>query len=684
MVTPQFVRVTVFLEMHMTIYERCGTACMMVAMGIFLQSIEYSAAEDNLIVNPSVETGAGAYPDGWSREKSGNNISVFNNHTQGQDGERALQIVVTQYVAGYSGWFFNPIDADPGKSYRYSEYYKATMPTKLFVRVTNKSGQTSTALLADVPASSEWKKLDTEFSVSDDAKSLTVVHRTQSLVTLLTDNFSLVKKDGSAPSVPVDTVPPSVVVTAPASGAALSGTQTISANASDAVGVAGVQFLVDGEAFGTEDVSSPYSVSLDTKTLSDGAHTVSARARDAAGNAATSAPVSFLVNNTPASPPSASTENIVPNLSLETVSPANTNLPLSWKKTKTGNNNASFTYLKTGYSGSRSLQVKISRFTSGVAYYSFDAQPVVSGKTYEFSMKYKSDTYTECDAAVTLADGTVQYEYLGVVYPSPSGWSTFRTRLTLPDTAKSATVYTLLYSAGSLVTDDYSLSRVTIVPFSEAVVTLTFDEFTSSLYENVYPLFKKYGMVGTMYLVSSELGQPGMMTSTELHNFQNSGFEIGSHTVSHPHLPLLSSDEVDAELRNSQSVISQYMGTPVESFASPYGEYTDQVLEQIKQFYSSHRSVDVGYNTKDNFDPYNIKAMSPISSTSPETVLGWVDEAIRNRAWLSIVYHDIVDGGPTFSNTSAHLETVLAGLQARGVRVLTNRAALSEVLAQMQ
>ena len=75
--------------------------------------------------------------------------------------------------------------------------------------------------------------------------------------------------------------------------------------------------------------------------------------------------------------------------------------------------------------------------------------------------------------------------------------------------------------------------------------------------------------------------------------------------------------------------------------------------------------------------------MSPISSTSPETVLGWVDEAIRNRAWLSIVYHDIVDGGPTFSNTPAHLEAVLAGLQARGVRVLTNQAALSEVLAQM-
>lgn len=74
--------------------------------------------------------------------------------------------------------------------------------------------------------------------------------------------------------------------------------------------------------------------------------------------------------------------------------------------------------------------------------------------------------------------------------------------------------------------------------------------------------------------------------------------------------------------------------------------------------------------------------MSPIVSTSPETVLEWVDEAIRNRAWLSIVYHDIIDGGLTYTNTPEHLETVLSGLKARGVRVLTNQAALSEALAQ--
>lgn len=94
-----------------------------------------------------------------------------------------------------------------------------------------------------------------------------------------------------------DTQPPTVSVTTPAAGAVLSGTVTLQASASDNVGVAGVQFLVDGSARGAEDTTSPYALSLDTTSLASGAHTVSARARDAAGNVTTSAAVGVTVSN---------------------------------------------------------------------------------------------------------------------------------------------------------------------------------------------------------------------------------------------------------------------------------------------------------------------------------------------------------------------------------------------------
>ena len=103
---------------------------------------------------------------------------------------------------------------------------------------------------------------------------------------------------GSTPP-PTDTTSPTVSVTAPANGSTVSGTVTVSANASDNTGVSGVQFLLDGTNLGAEDTTSPYAVSWNTTTATNGSHTLTARARDAAGNMTTSSFVSVTVDNGP-------------------------------------------------------------------------------------------------------------------------------------------------------------------------------------------------------------------------------------------------------------------------------------------------------------------------------------------------------------------------------------------------
>ena len=86
-----------------------------------------------------------------------------------------------------------------------------------------------------------------------------------------------------------DTTAPTVSLTAPANGATVSGTINVTATASDNVGVVGVQFLLDGNNLGAEDTTAPYSVSWNTSTATNGAHVLTARARDAADNSTTSA-----------------------------------------------------------------------------------------------------------------------------------------------------------------------------------------------------------------------------------------------------------------------------------------------------------------------------------------------------------------------------------------------------------
>ena len=94
-----------------------------------------------------------------------------------------------------------------------------------------------------------------------------------------------------------DTTPPSVALGAPAAGATVTGTTTVTASASDDGAVAGVQFLLDGANLGAEDTTAPYGVAWDTSAATNGAHTLGARARDAAGNTATATTVSVTVAN---------------------------------------------------------------------------------------------------------------------------------------------------------------------------------------------------------------------------------------------------------------------------------------------------------------------------------------------------------------------------------------------------
>ncbi len=94
-----------------------------------------------------------------------------------------------------------------------------------------------------------------------------------------------------------DTRAPTVSVISPSNNSVLSGQVTMTANAGDNVGVAGARFQVDGRNIGEEDHDSPYSVVLDTTTLSNGTHIITVAVRDAAGNTTTSAGVTVGVNN---------------------------------------------------------------------------------------------------------------------------------------------------------------------------------------------------------------------------------------------------------------------------------------------------------------------------------------------------------------------------------------------------
>jgi subtilisin family serine protease len=108
-----------------------------------------------------------------------------------------------------------------------------------------------------------------------------------------------------------DTTAPTAAISAPLGSSTVSGTVTVNVNAADNVGVARVDLKVNNTVVAS-DSSSPFSFAWDSKGVANGMATLTAVARDAAGNVTTSAPISVNVSN--------STTTVAP--TTDTVAPA--------------------------------------------------------------------------------------------------------------------------------------------------------------------------------------------------------------------------------------------------------------------------------------------------------------------------------------------------------------------------
>lgn len=183
----------------------------------------------------------------------------------------------------------------------------------------------------DVPATSqvEFGTTGAYGTVTPNDPALTTQHRVAltGLMPATTYHYRIISSDGSGHTTRIGgliftTAAVSTLfcdLTAPIAGASVSGTITVSADASSTASVSGVQFKVDGANLGAEDTVPPYAVSWNTTTVSDGPHVLTAVVRDPTGNQLTSTPRTVTVANTP--PPTTTTTTLPPTTATTTTPP---------------------------------------------------------------------------------------------------------------------------------------------------------------------------------------------------------------------------------------------------------------------------------------------------------------------------------------------------------------------------
>lgn len=373
----------------------------------------------------------------------------------------------------------------------------------------------------------------------------------------------------------------------------------------------------------------------------------------------------------------------VPNNSVEQVSEINTTQPAAWSKNTWGVNNSSFTYLNnTGHTGNHSVKTQISSYTSGDAKWYYPSQPVTGGEKLKFIDYYQSNITSRVVVEVERSGGSLDYIELKNA-PTSSTWGKYVDSFTVPADATKVTVFHLISAVGFLITDDFSVLPYTPEGFSRALATLTFDDGWQSQYDTALPMLQTHNFNATYYITTGFLDTPGYMSMTMVNGLVNSGNQIGAHTISHPHLLSLSDSDLHTELADSQLALQSNFSIDANDFASPYGEVDQRVLSEIQNLYISHRGVISGYNTKDAFDVYNLKVQNILLTTPDSEVQSWIDEAKKYNLWLILVYHQVDNGGDTYSVTPENFASQLSLFNQNGITIVTLDQALSEIIPQV-
>jgi Predicted xylanase/chitin deacetylase len=129
---------------------------------------------------------------------------------------------------------------------------------------------------------------------------------------------------------------------------------------------------------------------------------------------------------------------------------------------------------------------------------------------------------------------------------------------------------------------------------SGKVFGITFDDGYRNVFQNAAPVLAELGFTATNYCVARQIGgdnvwdadkgipRSALMSRAEMQQWAAAGHEIGSHTLDHVHLPELSPELADYQIRQSRVELEQGLGVEVNAFCYPYGHESPAIRAMVR------------------------------------------------------------------------------------------------------
>lgn len=252
--------------------------------------------------------------------------------------------------------------------------------------------------------------------------------------------------------------------------------------------------------------------------------------------------------------------------------------------------------------------------------------------------------------------------------PNTPVWTLAHMALKFPLAAGAAVIGTAIYL-------NYAESP-------KPMVAITFDDGFLSVLEVALPMMSERNMIGTNFVTTGFINHPNYITEYMLSDFVEAEWEIGAHTVSHSALNELNDDDIFWELNSPIRELAMLSGQEILAFASPYGEFDNNVIDQVSQQYFSHVnswSDQRGITTIEKFDRFNIHRQDINEDYDVDYVCNKISN-LENDTMYSIIFHDITDVDGRYNTSIEKFEGILDCIQNADVNVVR----ISDGIAAME
>jgi peptidoglycan/xylan/chitin deacetylase (PgdA/CDA1 family) len=161
-------------------------------------------------------------------------------------------------------------------------------------------------------------------------------------------------------------------------------------------------------------------------------------------------------------------------------------------------------------------------------------------------------------------------------------------------------------------------------PLPPKPIVLSFDDGYRSQYAKARPTLQKAGWPGVLNLQLELPPSQGGLTETQVRGMIAAGWEVDSHTITHPDLTTIDASQLQQEVAESRKTIQQRYGVPVNWFCYPAGRYDETVEAAVKAAgYDGATTTLPGWAAPDQ-DPFRLPRVRVNSGTSPDALLAQI------------------------------------------------------------